>query len=166
MKIALDRKFNINFASKHRDVRKADDLMRETQNKFPTFCPSYADFFYKSLDADCFEKSYNRDKFIDGIATKFVENVRIPTDAVEDASQPPFAYQFLLDTLKEYKMANCKEASNLMLCALYANGFYKSQVVNLGFDYTVFDNKTSNVIYRDSHYIDHCFVLTTMNNLH
>ena len=96
---------------------------------------------------------------------KFIQEVRKPNEFMEDfelKNDIPHAY--LLKLLKSKKMANCKESAILTLCALYANGYYTSQRVNLSFDYTITDKETKNELLKGEEDLDHSFVLTNFNN--
>ena len=152
------------FKSKHKDIRKADDLMRKTNLAFPMFNPSYAYYFYDSIDIRNPEKHPAREKFEAGICHKFIRQVRKPNDFMEEIQTKfdiPHAY--LLSLLKDKKMGNCKETAIATLCALYANGYHNSQRVSLAYEYKIIDNSTKEILLEGENDLDHSVVLTDLN---
>ena len=164
MKISPVNIQNTYFKSKHRDTRKADDLMRKTNLAFPMFNPSYAYYFYDSIDINKPQNYPQREKFELGICRNFIKNVRKPSDFMEDFQTPfDIPHSYLLGLLKDKKMGNCKEAAITVLCALYANGYHNSQKISLGYDYKIVDKKTKEVLLKGEVDIDHSAVLTDLN---
>ena len=51
----------VNFNAKHKDTRKADDLMRNANLAFPMFNPSYAYYFYNTINGESKEKQIARE---------------------------------------------------------------------------------------------------------
>ena len=146
----------ISFCAKNKDTRKADNIMRTAANTFPMFKPTYADIFYAGLKND-----REKEKFYKGIVKRWQENVRPQRDSALEEND--FLEQ-ITDLIKKQKLGNCAEASDIALMALFANGYYNSCCVNLGYEISYIDKITKKPVYSYMEPIDHTCVLTSMNN--
>jgi len=155
----------VNFNAKHKDTRKADDLMRNANLAFPMFNPSYAYYFYNTINGESKEKQIAREKFEQGICQRFLAEVRRPSEYADRGKtclDVPYAY--LLDLLEKKKLGNCRETAIVTLCSLFANGYYNSQDVNLNLNYSFIDKNTGEILTSGTEEIDHCVVMTDFNN--
>ncbi len=163
MKISSGTQYNAAaFQAKHRDIRKADDIVRNTNNYFKAFHPSWAALYYKTLDENNPKYEVQRDKFLDKLAFKFLTKVRYPGENAERTDKIPHSTS--IELVEKHRLANCRECSNMILASMYANGYYDSKKAYLGYDYTLLDKADGRIITKGSNEIDHSCVISSMNN--
>ena len=170
MKIkSQDYSKSINFHSRNKNIRKADDIQRRARSEFPILSPSYIDEFYSST------------KLINGNpvnikARKIFKKIDKKLTALRKITKEPDKYGveqtpiqmktpfgLLLNCINLLKVGNCGECATTVLAALAANGFYNSQKVYLGLEIQYIDKKTGEIKYREIEPLDHAFVVTTLD---
>ena len=160
---------NINFYSRNKNVRKADDIQRRARNVFPVLSPSYIDEFYSStrlinnlpinLQARMIFKKIDRKLTALRKVTK--EPGKYGIEEPSFLRETPNAT--LLNNIQLLRVGNCEECAATVLAALAANGYYNSQKVYLGLEVQYIDKKTGEISYNEVEPLDHSFVITTLD---
>ncbi len=160
---------SINFYSRNKNIRKADDIQRKARMTFPVFSPSYIDEFYSSTrlvdDIPVNEKARKIFKKIDRKLTLLRKVTKEPDQyGIEQTSlQRKTPYALLLSSMNLLKVGNCEECAATVLSTLAANGFYNAQKVYLGLEIQYLDKKTGEIKYNKCTPLDHSFVVTTLD---
>ena len=160
---------SINFHSRNKNIRKADDIQRKARSEFSILNPSYIDEFYSSArlinGAPVNIKARKIFKKIDKKLTALRKITKEPDKyGVEQTPlQKKTPYGLLLNSINFLKVGNCEECAATVLAALAANGFYNSQKVYLGLEIQYTDKKTGKTKYREIESLDHAFVVTTLD---
>lgn len=145
--------YNYTFKAKHKELRKADDIVRNVNLQFPAFSTSYA------------QKNWNvltqKNVFL---PLKTKTKIRNERDKFYIESQKDKYALSVFDTLKESKVGNCSEKNWLTLGALAANGYYDSFRISAAMKWSVIDKRDGKKVFAKDEDIDHDLILTTMNN--
>lgn len=160
------------FCAKRKDVRKADDVCRAVKNEFPLLSSTYVEEKYLT----------NRNKsiyhpYVKYDIKKLSKKISDTRNAIRSYCASPFYNPVvprtksdkvvgILDILKEKKVGNCSENAQLALAAMYANGYYDSQIVGLGYTAEAIDDETGKVLCKLSPRsgLDHMFVVADVND--
>lgn len=160
---------SINFYSRNKNIKKADDVQRRARLVFPALSPSYIDEFYSSTrllnETPINTQARRIFKKIDKKLTTLRKITKEPDKyGVEQTPlQKKTPYGLLLSNMNLLKVGNCEECAATVLAALAANGFYNSQKVYLGLEIKYTDKKTGETKYREIEPLDHAFVVTTLD---
>ncbi len=149
----------ISFCAKHKDIRKADDIMRHSNNCFPMFSPSYALLHWNCFTKDTNQGELDRISFYNKHSKILDEQVRDKYNNDED----PY-YLNLFEPLKAKKIGNCKENAIALIATLFANGYKKAARVALEYEINFINKKTNEVASTSVFDFDHTCILTTMDN--
>lgn len=161
---------NINFSSRNKNIRRADDIQRAARNTFPVLSPSYIDEFYLSTKMKnevpvnmqartLFKKADNK---LTALRTVSKAPEKYGLELMPYEKETPYAH--LLNGMELLKIGNCEECAVAALAALTANGYYNSQRVSLGMEIQYVDKKTGKIEYKEIEPLDHSFVITSLDN--
>ena len=166
---------SIHFASKNKNIKRADDVMRKSKLAFPYIGNTYIDRFYRTVNIPNNSNARRLYHVIDGRLSSYRNSIaseedelllqRQYDDCAKDYFIPGFEKSRNADkmTHQRYK-GNCDEAARAALAALYANGFYNSNLANLYYKTSLVNKYTGEVEYEDEMDLDHVFVLTDMGS--
>lgn len=166
MKIRQILNNQINFNSRNKNTKKADDILRQAKRTFPLMSHSYVEAFYKSYTNKKTKKRAKeiRDKLYLTLANsrrRVAENVN--AFRKKDGLKLLIPFREDIDEINKTKVGNCQENAISALAMLCAQGYYNSDLVELTC-ITEFINKTDNSItYKCTSEFDHVFILTDMN---
>ena len=144
---------NYSFKSKRKEIRKADDIVRNVNLQFPAFSTSYAQRNWNVLS--------KKDTFLPLRIKIKILNERDKFNI--ECKKDKYALT-VFDTLKESKVGNCSEKNWLTLGALAANGYYDSFRISAQMKWNVIDKRNGKKVFAKDEDIDHDLILTTMNN--
>ena len=144
---------NYTFQAKHKELRKADDIVRNVNLQFPAFSTSYAQRNWNVLS--------KKDTFLPLRIKIKILNERDKFNI--ECKKDKYALT-VFDTLKESKVGNCSEKNWLTLGALAANGYYDSFRISAQMKWNVIDKRNGKKVFAKDEDIDHDLILTTMNN--
>lgn len=168
----------VNFTSKNKEIKKADDLMRKSKLAFPYIGNTYIDKFYGSVNHPS-SKYHDAAKRLRCIiygrtcaarsSKNYEEDMLIKQRMYDDAAKDYFLVGFeKTRNAPEYShqrhKGNCDEASRAALASLYANGFYNSNLANIFYVACAENKKTGEVTVQQEKRIDHVLVLTDMGS--
>lgn len=158
----------INFGSKNKYIREADDIARKAKQTFPILSATYADEFYLSLAPDNIStRSWNARNKVLKLHNKIgVMRYNVNTKkytSTQDDKEEFTPYKNILEGIKSYKVGNCSESAIAALTALCANGFTESQRVELFLHSQYINKKNGKAEFDTLSPLDHSFVITTMN---
>ncbi len=156
------------FTSKKKEVKSADNILRKTALELPSFSTSYCAYNYRC----CRSKSSNLERAIvlKSLIAERLQNkrddvqVQIRKNSTDGAPSMKNEVLAVMDGISKSKLGNCYESSITALGALYANGYYNSNLTNLYFVSEIVDIRTNEVVESFSRRVDHVFVTSDMNN--
>ena len=176
MKITPVSLYNsIYFTSKNKNIRLADDVMRKSKLAFPYVGNTYINRFYRTVNNPNNSNARRLYHLIHARLSSYrysIENEedkllaqRQYDDCAKDYFIPGFEKSRNADkeTHQRHK-GNCDEAARAALAALYANGFYNSNLANLYYKTSLVNKHTGEVEYEDEIDLDHVFVVTDMGS--
>ena len=149
----------VSFCAKHRDIRKADDIMRHSNKCFPMFSPSYAISHWNRFTQNTNQAELERTAFFNKYSKILDEKVRNKYINDDDSY-----HLNLFEPLKKEKMGNCKENAIALIATLFANGYEKAARIGLEYEINFVDKKTKKVASTSVFNFDHTCVMTTMDN--
>ncbi len=149
----------VSFCAKHRDIRKADDIMRHSNNCFPMFSPSYAISHWNRFTQNTNQAELERTAFFNKYSKILDEKVRNKYINDDDSY-----HLNLFEPLKKEKLGNCKENAIALIATLFANGYQKAARIGLEYEINFIDKKTKKVASTSVFNFDHTCVMTTMDN--
>ena len=140
------------FGAKSYKIRKADDIQRKARSAFPFFSPSYAKLYYPCC------KETKKGNIINANKTDELEVMR--KDREYD-KLPATIKQVIEDTDRQ-RLANCGEASLIIMSALLANGFPDSHRCSVILHTGIYDKQTGEQCFEIKFDLDHACVISTM----
>lgn len=170
MKIASQHNYiNPTFASRKKEIRKADDIQRKSKKNFPMFSPAYLNEFY-ILNG----KGMNTPKQVRTrqIGQRIVYKINAEREYEDKDAEYSFIKSFRKETpfvrtlkrIKNSKIGNCDEASAATMAALAANGYYDSKRMGLRLEAQLINKATKEIVHTSPSYsLDHAFVVSSMN---
>ena len=149
------------FKSKKKNIRLADDIVRKTKHEFPAHSPSYIDSYWLSLkNPKHSNKERNVKILTNNLGTRLFA-YRINCGFKKDTLQRPLG---LLETTKEFKIANCIEFAQLTEATMLANGYRDTNLAEVKIKLTLFDKKSKKKIYECFELFDHIVVLSKLDD--
>lgn len=157
----------INFTSRNKNIRKADDIQRKTRETFPMLSQTYVDGFYNSVKYS--SENYARAR---QISDNMYKKIRIMREIEEypeyyklkiPEAERKTLYAIALNGARQLKTGNCKENAKAAVATLCANGYYNSERVELMYRVRFVDKETGSEEYSNIYPLDHSFAVTDMN---
>lgn len=147
MKININNVNNTTFSSRNLEIRKADDIMRNMLNKYPsqstTKLCTYSVIKNPQLNLDSLFSAKTFSKML---------QIRVMRSNVPESG----LLNRVIEDVKKYKIANCGELALLAKGAFLANGYKDLQLVNLGVKSNSFYDGTFEERYET---LDHSLLL-------
>ncbi len=166
---SINKSYTSSFSARNQNIRKADKIMRETKQAFPSISPLYAREFYSIFTKE------NPDKRAVKIRKKIDKNITQIRSCAEEYTygKEKLSSNYhvnkclaILFGLSKLKTGNCNELCIATLGALAANGYYNSYMNNLNLNIEITNNKTGATEYQATLPIDHVLIKSTMDNVY
>ena len=154
MKIQSINTNNYSFQARRKEIRRADDIVRNVNKNFPAFSTTYAEEFWFYLK-----------KFKKGYTDKRIYNKHKELGEIRKNLNTKDMEETLFKKVKEKKVGNCGEKSYLTLGALSANGIKNfTRRYDVGIKWSATDLRTGERVFEDIQDFDHNIVVSTMTN--
>ncbi len=152
------------FSAKSEEIKRADFIMRKTNQNFPMMSASYVDDLYECTRPKSKRREKSR-KILRGLWDK-VYFLREKCEYAEKyAAYSSFEKKsmFDLEQISKVKIGNCEESAKAAMAVLCANGYYNSSRVSLCYKVEFVNKQTKKVEYFAINSLDHSCVTTDLN---
>lgn len=149
---------HISFKSHTKEVRDAEQIMRQTQKVFPMVSPTRITAFYDAQSKPLTSKIRDKVFKMQDEIYKMRDTAEYKKKLAGYADNPFRAH---IESIEEKKIGNCYESAVVASAGLCANG-YNSDVASLYVVHTFMNKKTKEVEYKEGAFLDHAFAVTDM----
>ena len=162
MKVNAVNNTYLNFQSRNRNIRQADDIQRNVRMCFPMMSPTYMDIFY-----NC-HKRVTPDNTRYVRAEEIVDKIDKRISFLRDMFSPDKAKSYNissdseLDVIKKIKIGNCGERAATVVAGLAANGIYDVETASLHMELKYINKKTGECEYSAQEPVDHMLVIANL----
>ena len=149
---------NYSFQARKKEIKKADDIVRNVNLQFPALSTSYAKRYWH-ITNDKFKTSYKQ-KLLG-----FYEKINNCRKKIQRNEKEDKLSIKVFENVKKYKIANCGEKCHLTMGALSANGYNEfTRRICIGIDWQAIDKRTGEVVFSQIDDLDHTVIATSMTN--